>query len=109
MPALTLAEIRAIAGAERERLVEADDAVRDCAASVEAAAEQDGLDAGRVSRGLVGVLMSAGARQAVGAYPSISTRELRDAFVGLAAEAFDWTIERAKKPERGNKPKGKKG
>jgi hypothetical protein len=103
MPALTLAEIRAIAGAERERLVEADDAVRDCTATVEAAAERDGLDAGLVSRGLVGVLLSVGARQAISAYPSTSKRELRDAFVGLAAEAFDWTAERATKPKKGGK------
>ncbi len=100
MPALTLAETRAIAGAERERLVEADDAVRDCAATVETAAGQDNLDTKLVSRGLVGVLLSAGARQALGAYPVMSTRELREAFVTLAAEAFDWTLERAKKPKK---------
>ncbi len=100
-PTLTLAETREIGGAERERLVEADDAVRDCAATVEAAAAQDGLDRSLVAQGLVGVLLSAGARQAFDAYPSAPQRELRAAFVALAAEAFDWAGGRRKKAKSG--------
>ena len=103
MPTLTLAETRAIAGAERGRLVEADDAIRDCAATVEAAAERDGLDRGLVAQGLVGVLLSAGARQAIEACPSAVKGELRAAFVALAAEAFDWAGGRGRKAKPGKR------
>jgi hypothetical protein len=103
MPTLTLAATLAIEGPERERLVEADDAIRDVAAAVEEAAGRDGLDAPLVSQGLVGLMLAAAARQALAAYPSMAKHGRDEAFVALAAEAFDWARSRnsAIKRERG--------
>ena len=44
MPMLTLVDVLAIRSPERERLVEADDAICDLIRAVEAAAERDGQD-----------------------------------------------------------------
>ena len=63
MPMLTLVDVLAIGSPERERLVEADDAICDVIRAVKSAAERDGLDPVTVSRALVGVLTAAAARQ----------------------------------------------
>ncbi len=92
---LTLADVLAIKSPERERLVEADDAIRDLARLLEAAAEREGLDRQTFSRALVGVLTAAAAHQAMKAYPSMSNAELGAALAELAEEAVEWTARRA--------------
>ncbi len=87
---LTLADVLAIRSPERERLVEADDAIRDLARLLEEAAESEGLDRQTLSRALVGVLTVAAARQAIKAYPSMSDALLGAALAGLAEESVDW-------------------
>jgi hypothetical protein len=98
---LTLVDVLATSSPERERLVEVDDAIRDLARAVEAAAEQDGLDRQTLSRALVGVFTAAAARQAVKAYPSLSRAELSAALADLAEEAAEWTARRAPPPQNG--------
>ena len=100
MPILSLADTVRIAGGERDRLIEADDAIRDIAAAVDAAAARDGRDALLLSRALVGVMLAAAARQALAAYPSMAKTDLRESFTKLAAEAFGWAScrRRAAKP-----------
>jgi hypothetical protein len=98
MPMLKLVDVLAIESPERERLVEADDAIRDLTRAVEADAEQDGLDQRAVSRALVGVLTAAAARQAMKAYPSMSEGELGAALAELAGEAVDWESRRVLEP-----------
>ena len=79
MPVLTLAETLAIAAPERDRLVEADDAIRDVVSAVEEIARRDGLDERLMSRALVDVMIAAAARKALTAYPSIPRDALADA------------------------------
>lgn len=90
MPVLTLAETLAIAAPLRERLVEADDAIRDVVSAVEEAARRDGLDQRLVSRALVDVMIAVTVRQALTAYPSMPRADLADALGALVAEAFEW-------------------
>ena len=103
---LTLVDVLAIGSPERERLVEADDAICDVIRAVESAAERDGLDTVTVSRALVGVLTAAAARQAMKAYPSMSEAELGSALADLAEEAADWAARRVLEPAR---PSGRRG
>ncbi len=106
MPMLTLVDVLAIESPERERLVEADDAIRDLVRALEAAAEREGLDRSTFSRALVGVLTAAAARQAMKAYPSMSQAELGAALADLAEEAVDWASRRVLEPAR---PGGRRG
>jgi hypothetical protein len=101
MPVLTLAETLAIAAPERDRLVEADDAICDVVSAVEEIARRDGLDERLVSRALVDVMIAAAARKALTAYPSIPRDALADAFGALAAEAFEYASRRVVAPKRG--------
>jgi hypothetical protein len=100
MPMLTLAETLEISAAERELLVEADDAIRDIAAAVEECARRAGQDAPLVSRALAGIIVAAAARQTLIAYPSTAERELDQDFAALAAEAFEWASRRGAEPGR---------
>ncbi len=95
-----LVDVLAIGPPLRERLVEADEAIRDLARAVEAEAERDDPDGETVSRALVGVMMAAAARQARNAYPSLSKRQLGEALAELAEEAVDWAFRRAQEPMR---------
>ena len=90
MPILSLADTVQIAGGERDRLIEADDAIRDIAAAIETTAAGDGRDALLLSRALVGVMLAVAARQALAAYPSMAKSDLSESFTKLAAEAFRW-------------------
>lgn len=101
MPVLTLAKTLAIAAPERDRLIEADDAIRDVVLTIEEAARRDGLDERLVSRALVDVMIAAAARKALAAYPSIPRDALADAFGALAAEAFEHALSRGIAPMRG--------
>jgi hypothetical protein len=101
MPVLTLAETLAIAAPERDRLVEADDAIRDVVSTIEEVARRDGLDNQLVSRALVDVMIAAAARKALAAYPSIPRDALAEAFSALAAEAFQYASRRGITPMRG--------
>jgi hypothetical protein len=103
MPILSLADTGKIAAAERDRLIEADDAIRDIAATVETAAARDGRDGPLLSRALVGIMLAAAARQALAAYPSMAKSDLSEAFAQLAAEAFGWASRRSgtMKPRNG--------
>jgi hypothetical protein len=101
MPVLTLAETLAIAAPERDRLVEADDAIRDVVSTIEEIARRDGLDNQLVSRALVDVMIAAAARKALTAYPSIPRDALAEAFGALAAEAFQYATRRGFAPMPG--------
>jgi hypothetical protein len=101
MPVLTLAETLAIAAPERDRLVEADDAIRDVVSTIEETARRDGLDNQLVSRALVDVMIAAAARKVLAAYPSIPHDALAEAFGALAAEAFRYASRRGIAPMRG--------
>jgi hypothetical protein len=98
MPMLKLVDVLAIELPERQRLSEVDDAIRDLARAVEAAAEREGLDQRTLSRALVGVFTAAAARQAMKAYPSMSPAELCEALAELAEEAVDWAARRVLEP-----------
>ena len=102
MPMLKLVDVLAIRSPERERLVEADDAIRDLVRALEAAAEREGQDRRTLSCALVGVLTAAAARQARNAYPSMSQAELAGALADLMEEAVDWASRRVLGPTRGN-------
>jgi len=88
MPMLNLRDALAIRGAERERLVEADDAVRDVLTSLELGALQDRLDADLIMRASVAVLLAAAARQGLTAYPDLGEAPLAEGLSGLLAEAL---------------------
>ena len=103
MPMLTLADTLEISAAERELLVEADDAIRDIAAAVEECARRAGQNAPLVSRALAGVMAAAAARQMLIAYPSTAEPELDQDFAVLAAEAFEWASRRGVEPGRGGR------
>jgi hypothetical protein len=96
---LKLADVLAIDGPERDRLIEADDAIRDLARAIEAGSEREGADREALAGALVGVLMVAAARQARSAYPSASRATLSEALAELAEEAVDWTFRRGVKPK----------
>jgi hypothetical protein len=103
---LTLVDVLAIGSPERERLIEADDAIRDLVRALESAAERDGLNRRTLSRALVGVLAAAAARQAMKAYPSMSEAELGAALADLAEEAADWAARRVLEPARPGERRG---
>jgi hypothetical protein len=100
MPVLTLAETLAIAAPEGDRLVEADDAIRDVVSAVEEVARRDGLDNQLMSRALVDVMIAAAARKALAAYPLVPRDALADAFGALATEAFRYASRSAIAPVR---------
>lgn len=97
---LTLADVLAIEPPLRDRLQEADDAVRDLVRALEAEAQRHGQDRDTLSHALVGVLMAAAARQARAAYPSLSRSALSAGFAELAEEAIDWAAARGVDPRR---------
>jgi hypothetical protein len=98
MPIVTLADALAVESPERERLRDADDAIRDIVSAVLEAARRDGIGHAKIARAMVGVLTAAAARQALTCYPEMSQVELGDSFADLAKESFRWATRRGVRP-----------
>jgi hypothetical protein len=102
MRLLSLTDVSAISGPERDRLREADDAVRDVLSLIDAQAIEDGLNAKLMSLAMVDLLLLAAARLAVAAQPDAETEPQPEEFAQLARQALDWARTRATpKPGRG--------
>ncbi len=95
MSLLSLADVLAISGPERQRLREADEAIRDIVNLIDAQAVEDKLDAELISTAMVDVLMHAAARLALASQPPAEASALPGAFSDLAQEALDWATSRA--------------
>jgi hypothetical protein len=87
----------AVERAERERLVEADDAIRDVLISLELCASQERLDEDIVRRASVAVLLAAAARQGVAAYADLAEDTLEEGLRALLADALAHERERARR------------
>ena len=90
MRLLTLSDVLAISGPERQRLREADEAIRGVVALIDAQAVEDKLDAELISKAMIDLLLLAAARLALATQPRASVSRLPDAFAELAQEALDW-------------------
>ena len=90
MRLLALSDVVAISGPERERLREADEAIREIVSLVDAQAAQDNLDAELISKAMIDLLLLAAARLALAAQPQTAVSRLPGAFAELAREALDW-------------------
>jgi hypothetical protein len=95
MNLLTLSEVLAIAGPERDRLREADDAIRDILALVDEQAVEAGLDGALMSAAMVDLLLVAAAKLALAQRPKSEISALSEDFEDLARQAFDWVGARA--------------
>jgi hypothetical protein len=101
MRLLALSDVLAISGPERQRLREADEAIRDVLSLVEAQAAEQKLDAELISKAMIDLLLLAAARLALATQPRASVSRLPDAFAELAQEALDWaTIRKQPDPAR---------
>jgi hypothetical protein len=98
MRLLTLSDVLTISGPERQRLREADEAIRDVLALVDAQAAEEKLDAELISKAMIDLLLLAAARLALAAQPRPSVSRLPGAFAELAQEALDWATTR-KRPD----------
>ena len=95
MRLLTLSDVLAISGPERQRLREADEAIRDILSLIESQAAEDRLDAELISTAMIDLLLLAAARLALAAQPTSGRARPPGAFVELAQEALDWAARRA--------------
>ncbi len=96
MRLLTLSDVLAISGPERERLREADEAIRDVVTLVDAQAAQDQLDTELISKAMIDLLLLAAARLALVSQPNSVALRLPGAFAELAQEALDWATSRGR-------------
>jgi hypothetical protein len=94
MRLLTLSDVLAISGPERQRLREADEAIRDVLSLVDAQAAADKLDAELISKAMIDLLLLAAARLALASQPHAAVSRLPGAFAELAQEALDWAMVR---------------
>ena len=94
MRLLTLSDVLAISGPERQRLREADEAIRDVVSLVEAQAAEDKLDTELISKAMIDLLLLAAARLALVSQPNSVALRLPGAFAQLAQEALDWATRR---------------
>jgi len=94
MRLLALSDVLAISGPERQRLREADEAIRDVLSLVEAQAAEQKLDAELISKAMIDLLLLAAARLALATQPHASVSRLPGAFAELAQEALDWATAR---------------
>ncbi len=91
---LTLSDVLAISGPERQRLREADEAIRDAVNLVDAQAAADNLDTELISMAMIDLLLLAAARLALASLPKSEATRLPRAFAELAQEALDWATRR---------------
>ncbi len=70
MRLLTLSDVLAISGPERQRLREADEAIRDVVTLVDAQAAEDKLDVELISKAMIDLLLLAAARLALVSQPN---------------------------------------
>jgi hypothetical protein len=91
---LTLSDVLAISGPERQRLREADEAIRDVVSLIYAQAAEDSLDAELISTAMIDLLLLAAARLALASQPKSEAPRLPSAFAELAQEALDWATTR---------------
>ena len=94
MSFLTLTDVLTISGAERERLVEADEAIRDVVALVREQAADDQLDVELMSAAMIDMLLVAAARLALAEHPQSDAARLAKEFAELARQAVDWATTR---------------
>lgn len=94
MRILTLSAVLAISGPERQRLREADEAIRDVVSLVDAQAAADNLDTELISAAMIDLLLLAAARLALASQPKLEAPRLPRAFAELAQEALDWARRR---------------
>lgn len=90
MRLLTLTDVLTIAGPERERLLEADGAIRDILTLIDTQAVEDRLDSELISAALIDLLLLAAARLAVAARPKTEAARLSGEFAALAEQALEW-------------------
>lgn len=103
MRLLSLTDVLAISGPERDRLREADDAVRDVLSLIEAQATDDGLNANLICLAMVDLLLLAAARLVVATQPDGEAEHQPEEFTQIARQALDWartrgTMKPARKP-----------
>lgn len=96
MKFLNVSDISAVSGPERERLREADDAIRDIVTLVGEQAAEDGLDSALMSAAMIDLLLIAAAKLALAQRPKIETPAVSEDFGNLARQALDWARARAK-------------
>ena len=94
MRLLTLSDVVAISGPERQRLREADEAIRDVVTLVDAQAAEDKLDVELISKAMIDLLLLAAARLALVSQPNSVALRAPGAFAQLAQEALDWATNR---------------
>ena len=104
MRLLALTDVLAISGPERERLVEADDAIRDVLTLVREQAADDRLDVELMSAAMIDLLLVAAARLALTQGAKSDAANVAKQFADLAKEAVDWVEARPQKapPTNGN-------
>ncbi len=90
MRLLALTDVLTISGPERERLVEADDAIRDVLALVREQAADDRLDVELMSAAMIDLLLLAAARLALTREATSDAACVAKQFAELAKEAVDW-------------------
>ena len=92
---LSLSDVLSVSGPERERLLEADDAIRDVVTLVIEQAEEDGLDGELMSGAMLDLLLIAAAKLALvqGAKSLASAQS--DDFADMARQALEWAAARA--------------
>jgi hypothetical protein len=90
MRLLALTDILAISGPERERLVEADDAIRDVVTLVREQAADDRLDVELMSAAIIDLLLVAAARLALMQESKADAARVATEFAELAKQAVDW-------------------
>jgi len=95
---LSLTDISAISGPERERLGAADEAIRDILAVTSAHPSGEPLDAELVGAGLINLLLLAAAQLALADRTPPQRAGLVEDFTALAGQALDWAAaERGKR------------
>lgn len=90
MRLLAFTDILAISGPERERLVEADDAIRDVVTLVREQAADDRLDVELMSAAIIDLLLVAAARLALSHESKADAARVANEFAELAKQAVDW-------------------
>ena len=90
---LSLSDVLSVSGPERDRLLEADDAIRDIVTLVVEQAEEDGLDGELMSAAMLDLLLIAAAKLALaqGTNPATQSNDFAD----MARQALDWAAARA--------------
>jgi hypothetical protein len=105
MRLLTFSDVLAIADPERQRLREADDAIRDIISAVDAQAAEDRLNVELISTAMIDLLLLAAARLALAARPKSEAQRLSQDFADLAQQALAWARGPGSRGRRSMKPR----